>query len=338
MLNSLANGNSTTPGSGGPLPQRGAEQLLALTDAELARVDPVEMNLLVAQGIPSLSDLDIPPYCAILDQAAEVLRQELPGADQRFYRNPQAWKNDIRFGRLALMCWYVDEVLGIQYREDQKGLTQVLYTDPGDLFLNGVLNTRRGTCGNMAMVHVALGWRMGWPVSLACVGSHFICRYDDGKVVHNIEATNNTGGGFTSPPDEYYIKQYHLPARAIRCGSDLRAVTPREMLGLSFGLRARHFENTNRLGEAEVDYLVARCLFPQNRHLYIGQNQASVQSSMELFEPGEKGHPTELACWLHDVVRLGPWNRDRFPQPFHERTNENGIEAFFIDLGASRTA
>ena len=338
MLNSLANGKSTTPVSGGPMPRRCAEQLLALTNAELARVDPVEMNLLVAKGIPSLADLDLAPYCVMLDQAAEVLQRELPGADQRFYRNPQAWKNDIRFGRLALMCWYVDEVLGIQYREDQKGLRQVLYTDPSDLFLNGVLDSRRGTCGNMAMVHVALGWRMGWPVSLACVGSHFICRYDDGEVVHNIEATNNTGGGFTSPPDEYYLKRYHLPAKAVRCGSDLRAVAPREMLGLFFGLRARHFENTNRLGEAEGDYLVARYLFPRNRQLYIGQNQASVQCSMELFEPGEKGHPTELACWLQDVVRLEPWNRDRLTQSFPERTNDDSIEAFFIALGAGRTA
>ena len=281
-----------------------------MDEEQLAGIDPLEMNLLVAKGIPSLADLEIAPYCTMLDQAAEVLQRELPGADERFYRNPQAWKNDIRFGRLALMCWYVDEVLGIQYREDQKHLKRVLYTDPSDLFLNGVLDSRRGTCGNMAMVHVALGWRMGWPVSLACVGSHFICRYDDGEVVHNIEATNNTGGGFTSPPDEYYIKQYHLPAKAARCGSDLRAVTPREMLGLFFGLRARHFENTGRFAEAETDYLLARHLFPQNRYLAIAQHQVSVQNYQDLFEPTEKGHPVELAEWLRQVVeRMG------FPPP-----------------------
>jgi hypothetical protein len=236
MSEPSSNGNSVVPRPDTRLAQHSLRQLLALTDEDLARVDPLEMNLLVAKGIPALAHLDIAPYRALLDEAANVLRRELPGADQRFYRNPQAWKNDIRFGRLALMCWYVDEVLGIRYREDQKGLKRIRYTDPSDLFLNGVLETRRGTCGNMALVHVALGWRLGWPVSLACVGSHFICRYDDGEVVHNIEATNNTGGGFTSPPDEYYLKQYQLPAKAVRCGSDLRAVTPRELLGLFVGL------------------------------------------------------------------------------------------------------
>jgi hypothetical protein len=35
-------------------------QLLARSDAELASVDPLVMNLLVARSIPSLADLDVP--------------------------------------------------------------------------------------------------------------------------------------------------------------------------------------------------------------------------------------------------------------------------------------
>jgi hypothetical protein len=37
-------------------------RLLACSDAELAQVDPLLMNLLVAKSIPSLADLDIAPY------------------------------------------------------------------------------------------------------------------------------------------------------------------------------------------------------------------------------------------------------------------------------------
>ena len=84
------------------------------------------------------------------------------------------------------------------------------------------MDTRRGTCGNMAALHVAIGWRLGWPVSLACVKSHLICRYDDGKVTHNIEATQAGYGGFKSDPDEYLIKEYGLPPIAVSSGSDLR--------------------------------------------------------------------------------------------------------------------
>jgi len=38
------------------------------------------------------------------------------------------------------MCEYVDRELGIGYREDQKDLKAVAYTDPSDLFLNGVMD------------------------------------------------------------------------------------------------------------------------------------------------------------------------------------------------------
>jgi hypothetical protein len=197
------------------------------------------------------------------------------------------WKQDVRFFRLGVLCWYVDEVLGIRYREDQKGVREVYYTDPNDLFLHGVIDTRRGTCANMAALHVALGWRLGWPVSLACVASHLICRYDDGKVTHNIEATNNGRGGFHSHPDAYYIRQYGLPELALRCGSDLRAITPREMLGIFLGLRARHWQDTKCYDRAELDYLLACSLFPQNRHLYLSQLRQSSRRTTEILDPIE---------------------------------------------------
>ena len=36
----------------------------------------------------------------------------------------------------------------------------------------------------------------------------------------------------------YYREQYHIPEIAVACGSDLRAVTPREMLGLFLSIRS----------------------------------------------------------------------------------------------------
>jgi hypothetical protein len=279
-----------------------------LAHDDLGSVDPLAMNLVVVKGIPSLADLDIGHYVALADAWAAEIRRCLPEADANFDRQPELWQNDRDFGRLALMCWYVSDVLKTRYREDQKRIARILYTNPGDLFLHGVMDSRQGTCGNMAALHVALGWRMGWPVSLACVGSHFICRFDDGHKTFNIEATNpGEDGTFSSPPDYHYMQQHNIPQRGVDCGSDLRAVTPRELLGLFVGARARHFENTERFAEAEQDYLLARHLFPNNRCLYIAQNQISVQNSMELFEPGEKGHPTELAEWLQEVVFRAPW-------------------------------
>jgi hypothetical protein len=148
-------------------------------------------------------------------------------------------------------------------------------------------------------------------VSLACVASHFICRYDDGKVTHNIEATKNGGGGFHSHPDAYYMKEFSLPEKAVTCGSDLRALRPRELLAVFVGLRARHYEDTNRPLDAEPDFLLARHLFPNCRRLQFAQIMASVQNGTHLFEPFEAGHPVELADWLEIMVEKAGWPRIR---------------------------
>lgn len=157
------------------------------------------------------------------------------------------------------------------------------------------MDTRRGTCGNMAALHVAVGWRLGWPVSLACVNSHYICRYDDGTVTHNIEATRSGAGGFRSDPDDYLIRAYSLPPLAIACGSDLRALKPREMLGAFLGLRGRHMRDTGRHAEAERDYLLARWLFPNSRRLFVDAMAVTVPQGEKLFEPNETGSPQSLA-------------------------------------------
>jgi hypothetical protein len=152
-------------------------------------------------------------------------------------------------------------------------------------------------------------------VSLACAGAHFVARFDDGQVRYNLEATNTGQGGVSAPPDEFYRQEYNIPQKALDCGSDLRAVRPRELLGLFVGLRARHYENTGKFAEAEADYLLARWLFPTNRHLHVGQVQSTVQCAIDLFEPQEKGHPVELAEWLQQLVTMKGWRPGGGPRP-----------------------
>jgi len=268
-------------------------ELLAVADAELARVDPLAMNLLVAKSIPSLAHLDIRRYQQRADEWAEETRKRLPGAEEVFWQTPWEWKNDVNFFRLGVLCGFLEHEVGIAYNEEQGRATSVLYTDPSDLFLNGVMDSGRGTCANMAALHVAIGWRLGWPVSLAAVKSHYICRYDDGTVTHNIEATQAGYGGFKSDPDEYLIRKHDLPAIAVSSGSDLRALTPRETLGVFIGFRARHIRDCGRYDEAELDYLIARTLYPTSRRLYIDCMALAVARGATLFEPGEVGSPED---------------------------------------------
>lgn len=113
-------------------------------------------------------------------------------------------------------------------------------------------------------------------------------------MTHNIEATQAGYGGFKSDPDEYLIRHYELPPQATSSGSDLRAVKPRELLGIFVGLRGRHMRDTDRPDEAEQDYLLARYLFPTNRRLYIAATNLAIRQSERLFEPGEVGSPQSL--------------------------------------------
>src|ERR1700730_18622272 len=108
-------------------------QLPGLPDTELARVDPVAMNLLVAKGIPGLAHLAITGYQREADRFANDVRVCLPAHEKHFWRTPQDWRNDIHFFRLGVLCWYVDEQLHIRYREDHKDPYAVSYADPSTL-------------------------------------------------------------------------------------------------------------------------------------------------------------------------------------------------------------
>jgi hypothetical protein len=209
-----------------------------------------------------------------------------------------------------MVCQYLELECGIQYKREQRDIDRILYTDPSDLFLNGVLDTREGTCGSLAALHVAFGWRMGWPVSLACVSSHYVLRYDDGTTTINIEATQSGHGGFKSDPDDFLIREKSLPPIAIASGSDLRALRPREMLGVFVGLRARHLQDLGKQAgredlmlASEPDWLLARSLFPINRAIYKHQMVISAMRGDMLFQSDEAGHPSTFIGCLEEVRR-----------------------------------
>ena len=125
----------------------------------------------------------------------------------------------------------------------------------------------------MAMLHVVLGRPLVFRFRSRASDHTFFADSTTGHKTFNIEATQAGERGFSSQSDEYELEKHGVSAKAVRCGSDLGRVTPREMLGLFFALLPRHFDNTNRTAEAEPDYLFARYLFPMNRQLYLTQNE-----------------------------------------------------------------
>jgi hypothetical protein len=248
----------------------GLVQLVEMTDEKLARIDPLLMNLAVAQGIPTLVGLEADCYVRLADRWAEEIRRFTKDTETEFWKSPQDWKNDLDFFRLGILCWYIDEVLGVRYHEDQKYDGPIGgYKDPSHLFLNGVMDTRKGTCANMAALHVALAWRLDWPVYLACIGWHVLARFEGNGDTHNIETTNNGKGGFHSHSDSYYAQEYGGARYAFRGGSlevgNLLTMKGRAMLGLFVGMRARHYFDTGSVYEAGCHYQLASHLSPTHK-------------------------------------------------------------------------
>ncbi len=282
-------------------------EMFGMDEAQLRDVDPVEMDLAVAKGVWQLRGLDVRRYQGVVDEWANELQEFLHRAEPDFYQNAEHWKNDIHFFRLGGLCYFVVCKLQIRYIDQQREAECILYNNPSDLFMNGVIDTRQGTCGNMATLHLALAWRLGWPVTLACAGNHLYCKFDNGAVRHNIETTNNSERGFQSHPDEYYREIYRLPRIAAECGSDLRALTPREVFGIFFKHRARHRVDVGELVGAERDLLLARNLFPANRMANRMLLGVMAQLNRDRFAPDEAGHP---ATWRSAQYESGsPPNR-----------------------------
>jgi hypothetical protein len=285
------------------------DQLVGLTDAQLAEFDPLAVNLIVAREIPSLANLELSRYQEQVNAwAREFAGRCLPQWEKCFHECPQDFRDDIRFFRLGMLAQFLDQHIGVTYNEDQRGALRTRYLSGSDLFINGLLDRFQGTCANMAVLHVAMAWRMGWPVSIACIGEHKLVRYDDGQVIHNIEPTETKRGGFSSKSDEQYIAAKQMTKAALSCGSDLRALTPRERLAVFIGLRGRHYRDLllesgdeNFLNLAERDYLLARYLFPAHRV----HNRELVFLTACLgghrFEAHEPGHPNSYDGLLREL-------------------------------------
>jgi regulator of sirC expression with transglutaminase-like and TPR domain len=125
-------------------------------------------------------DLDIDRYNNLLNMMTLDIKIKMQSVSQ-----------DDSDTRIRVMNTYFIKALGFQYdRDDIQGRKKSNRT------INGLMDTRKGSCWTMPLLHLAVAQRLNYPIYPVSAPQHIFLRYDDpGLEMQNIEAT---AGGYTS--------------------------------------------------------------------------------------------------------------------------------------------
>lgn len=231
------------------------DELVAMTNDELASIDPVIISLVVAKGIPSFADLRTQDYVQAVDAWAAQIRNDTNRHSYRFNQDPSAFNNSMADFKISWLASDINSLFQVDY-----DVLDFDFSDPSNLFLNGIVDRRRGTCVSMPMLYVAIGWRLGYPIKLVPVPTHIFARWDDGKERINIEATGY-GASYT---DSHYEQEFFVSQQCKQRGGELASLTPRETLAMLILARYSYWA---AIGDSErrfKDALRANLLYPTN--------------------------------------------------------------------------
>lgn len=163
------------------------EKVVALTDQD---IDLAETVLLISKHRdPSL---DLAALGAELDRLTDSVRAKLVKAD-----SPDKIVDAFRIT--------IHDEAGYRYTDqvDAQGIP----INSAELFLHGMLKSKRGYCMNLSLLYLIIADRLNIPLYGVPLPNHFFVRYVSGNTSINIEATDN---GYTIP-DSYYQKRFSLP-------------------------------------------------------------------------------------------------------------------------------
>ena len=238
---------TTTSKEGDSLPR--IEDLIGLSDAELAKYDIAELNLACAAGLPGAERINAGEVRRTLDRWAERVRYETDRHLYKFHRNPDEYENSEAYFRTLVMISVLQQDLGVRYNPER--INDPDFRDSEDLFIHGLLRGRGGTCASMPVLYVAVGRRLGYPLKLVQAKAHLFARWDDPQTGErfNIEAT---GSGFADPPDDHYKEgKFYVTEMELATGRYLRSLTPRAELAGFLSSRAACLESNGRPVEAD---------------------------------------------------------------------------------------
>lgn len=253
------------------LPKTYAE-LTALPPEKIEQLDIDLMNLLCAEGLPGAENLNIKDCLAVLDQWAELVKENEQKYAGQFLQNRQQYDNSyskfqaVNLGltlKEDLKCGYNQNLIKSGAMEDIRSTR--FFQDSSDLFLHGFIEKRTGSCSSLPVLMVAIGRRCGYPLYLVTCKGHLFCRWDDGNERFNIETACP---GVDSKPDSYYKQWPHASTdeEIIKEGY-LKSLSSKEELGVFAQLRASCLQENKHVDKALEAYSVALKSFPNSVYL-----------------------------------------------------------------------
>jgi hypothetical protein len=254
-----------------PSKPRTLKELMALSPADLDKVDIGLMNLLCAEGLPGSENLDVQDCLKKLDGMADYVKLETQRHEYRFREHPEEFKNSRLFFEMDMLGTILVQDLHIQYNPaialpmlDGKIPTQAVNANSKDIYIHGLLSENHyGTCASMPVLYVAIARRLGYPVSLAATKIHryVYCQDLNGKHF-NVEATMTQG--FLTPPDEDYTNgPLTCTAEEVKDYGWLRPMSSKEVLGDFLDNRAVCLGDAKRYAEAKEMFLFSANCFPE---------------------------------------------------------------------------
>ncbi len=163
------------------------EELVATLALPENKIDLAETLLLISRHWDPR--LDTAPLKKTLDQLTESARSQLKG-------NPSPAQT------VEILRKVIHEEGRYHYTDalDPAGMP----INPAELFLHGLLQTRRGYCMNLSLLYLILGERLNLPLVGVPLPNHFFVRYYSPEYRVNIEATE----GGTAFPDSFYEQRF----------------------------------------------------------------------------------------------------------------------------------
>jgi hypothetical protein len=269
------------------------EQLVHLSEAELASHDIAAVNLACAAGLNGAEGLDVARCIAVVDAWADHVGREAARCAGQFERDPAAFENSWAYFRILVLATVLQQDCGVRYdptlvhRDD-------FFANAENLFIHGILQGKGGTCSSLPPVYVAVGRRLGYPLRLVQTHSHLFARWDEGGSGErfNIECTSQ---GLNCHTDDYY-RGWPVPTQPQeeRHYGWLLSQTPREDLGTFLTFRGHCCLDNDQYREAVEAYAWA-CSLSCRHQGYEGCLVAALnrwQARLEPLAPPDSLRPT----------------------------------------------